>query len=231
MANSQLLYILVLAMVAGIVLFRLYTVLGRRTGNERPPQDRFQRIGGSSEKPATNDNIVRLPERGPQRAEAAGQAAGPAAQGLMDIKLADRTFDTDHFLEGARHAYEMIVTAFARGDRAALRPLLSEEVFAAFDQVIRERERKNERVEFTFVGFREVKLTAAALKRTVAEITVSFFSQFISATLDASGALVEGDSKSVREVTDIWSFERDVRSSDPNWRLVATSGEADLQGH
>jgi predicted lipid-binding transport protein (Tim44 family) len=149
----------------------------------------------------------------------------------MDIKLADRNFDTDHFVEGARKAYEMIVTAFARGDRDALRPLLSDEVYATFDNVIAEREARKEKVEFTFVGFREVKIVSAALQKNAADIAVTFSAQFISATLDSEGKILDGDPKAVRDVTDQWSFERNVRASDPNWRLVATSGEAELQGH
>jgi predicted lipid-binding transport protein (Tim44 family) len=230
MLNSQLLYILLLAMVAGIILFRLYNVLGRRTGSERPPQEPFKRVGAAADKPAPADNVVLLPDRG-IRTENADAASDPVARGLLDIKLADRGFDTDHFLEGARKAYEMIVTAFARADRAALRPLLGDDVYATFDQVVREREAKGNRIEFTFVGFGEVKIAAATLKKNVADITVSFAAQFISATTDSDGKLIEGDPKAVQDVTDIWSFERNVRATDPNWRLVATSGEADLQGH
>src|ERR1051325_1258076 len=92
--NSQLLYILVLAMVAGVILFRLYTVLGRRTGNERPPQERFERIGGAADQPKAPDNVVLLPDRN-ARPEQPDQAADPVARGLLDIKLADRTFDTE----------------------------------------------------------------------------------------------------------------------------------------
>lgn len=228
--NSQLLYILVLATVAGIILFRLYTVLGRRTGNERPPPERFERVGGATEQPQAANQPVLLPDRS-ARAEPASQPDDPVAQGLLDIKLADRRFDSDHFVEGARKAYEMIVIAFAHGDRATLRPLLSDDVFHAFDQVIAAREAKKEKVEFTFVGFKETKVTGANLNKSVADITVSFAAQFISATLDADGQLIEGDPKAVRDVTDVWSFERNVRASDPNWRLVATTGEADLQAH
>jgi predicted lipid-binding transport protein (Tim44 family) len=228
--NSQLLYSLVLAMVAGVILFRLYTVLGRRTGNERPPQERFERIGGATDQPKTPDNVVLLPERN-ARPEQPEQAADPVARGLLDIRLADRAFDTEHFIEGARKADELIVTAFARGDRGALKPLLSDEVYAAFDSVIAGRESRKEKVDFTFVGFREAKIVGASLKKNLADITISFAAQFISATMGPDGAIIDGDAKTVRDVTDVWSFERNVRASDPNWHLVATSGEADLQAH
>ena len=222
MLNSQLLFILLIATVAGIILFRLYTVLGRRTGHERRPQDGYQL--NRSPKPNGPDNVVALPERA-ARAETLDKPADPLARGLLDIKLGDRSFETEAFLAGARQAYEMVVTAFAAGDRKSLRPLLSDEVFAAFDSVIRAREENRQKVELTFVGFRDAKITHAALKRRTAEVTVSFMAQYISVTTDADGKTVEGDAKTVRSVNDVWTFTRDVRSGDPNWTIVATHGE------
>ena len=225
MPNSQFFDIFLFAVIAGVILFRLYTVLGRRTGNERPPQESYRLSGRApADAPAQKDNVVPLPI-----AARAGQAADaptdPVARGLLDIKLADRSFETEHFISGARAAYELIVTAFARGDRAQLKPLLSDEVFAAFGQVIGGREQRKEAVSFTFVGFKDVKIVHAALKGRSAEITLAVGSQFISATTNADGAIIEGDSKSVRDVTDVWTFARDVRARDPNWLLVATSGD------
>jgi predicted lipid-binding transport protein (Tim44 family) len=222
MPNSQFFDIFLFAVVAGVILFRLYTVLGRRTGNERPPQESF-RLSGRADASAPKDNVVPLPVA--RAGQAADAPSDPVARGLLDIKLADRNFDTDHFISGARSAYELIVTAFARGDRAQLKPLLSDEVFAAFGQVIGGREQRKESIAFTFVGFKDVKIVHAALKGRMAEITLAFGSQFISATSDASGAVTEGDSKSVRDVTDVWTFAHDVRARDPNWLLVATSGD------
>ncbi|HEY1615475.1 MAG TPA: Tim44/TimA family putative adaptor protein [Rhizomicrobium sp.] len=223
MANSQLLGILLIAMVAGIILFRLYTVLGRRTGNERESRDPLRRVGGPV--PAeTSDKVVALADRTQARAEANVNPA--ASQGLLQIGQVDRTFETAHFLDGARHAYEIIVTAFAARDRAALRPLLSDEVYAAFDSVMRGHEDRKETVSYSFVGFKNTQVTHAELKGQMAEITVEFASQFISAVSDANGAVVEGDAKAVRDVVDVWTFARDVHTSDPNWHLVATSSGA-----
>lgn len=226
MPDLQYLEILVFAVIAAVILFRLYTVLGRRTGEERPPQqDRF-RLSGNPPAEVPKDNVIPLPTRGAAPAQpAAPTPADPVARGLFDIKLADSGFETDHFLAGARSAYELIVTAFARGDRAQLKPLLGSEVFAAFDAVIAGREQRKEKVEFTFVGFKDVKIVHAGLKGRAAEITAAIGAQFISGTLGADGALVEGDAKSVRDVTDVWTFTRDVKARDPNWLLVATSGD------
>ena len=105
-----------------------------------------------------------------------------------------------------------------------LKPLLSDEVYAAFGQVISGREQRKESMAFTFVGFKDVKIVHAALKGRSAEITLAFGAQFISATTDQNASVIDGDSKTVRDVTDVWTFARDVRSRDPNWLLVATSG-------
>lgn len=215
MAGSQLLEIVVLATVAGFILFRLYTVLGRRTGHERPPQE-YNRIG-----PAQN-TVGAVPKLSHASAE---RPSDPVASGLFDIGLADRTFDKDSFLKGARAAYEMILTAFAANDRVTLKPLLSDEVFAAFDGVMKKREQAGEKATLTLVGFSDVKVIAAALKGSIAEITLAFGARLISATMDKDGAAVEGDPKAVQDVTDVWTFTRDTRARDPNWTLVATSSE------
>jgi predicted lipid-binding transport protein (Tim44 family) len=224
MANSQLLEIVFLALVAGVILFRLYTVLGRRTGHERPPQDNYRfQPNPDAPHPATDDNVVALQ---PKRADTADSAStDPVTRGLVAIKLADRSFETEHFLSGARQAYELIVTAFAKGDRATLRPLLNDDVYKAFDGAISARESAKETVAFTFVGFKDAKIAEASLTNRIADVTVAFGAQFISATTSETGTVIEGDPKSVREVTDVWTFNRDTRARDPNWTLVATSGD------
>jgi predicted lipid-binding transport protein (Tim44 family) len=149
--------------------------------------------------------------------------SGPVARALLDIKLADRSFDSAKFLSGARMAHETIVTAFARGDRDALRPLLSDDVFETFDSVIRTRDERKERVDFHLVALRSARITAAGLKGRMAEVTVTFDSEFTTATYDAADKFVSGDPKMPQSVTDVWTFARDTRSGDPNWTLIATA--------
>lgn len=233
--DSQYLEILILATVAGIVLFRLYTVLGRRTGNERPPRETYglerspaqsQTNSQAKSQAKAGDNVVALPDRGSPRAEAGiEKPSDPVSRGLLDIKLADSHFDASEFLGGARQAYEMIVTAFAAGDLATLKPLLSKDVYAAFEDGVKAREGRGEKTEFTFVGFKDAKIAEAVLKGRNAEIGISFSAQFISVTRNSAGQPVDGDARTVREVTDHWTFSRDVRSSDPNWTLIGTSGD------
>ncbi|MGH6869983.1 MAG: Tim44/TimA family putative adaptor protein [Rhizomicrobium sp.] len=213
MAQNPLLVIVLAATVAVILLVRLYSVLGRRTGEERGPSDRFQRMGGAPVAAAL-----------PKTQSPTALSTDPVSRWLLDIQLADQGFDKEKFLAGARTAYELIVTAYAKNDREALRPLLSGEVFDAFEHEMAARERRGETNQFKFRGFRETAISHAVLNGTDAEIAVRFAAQYVSATLDAAGRTIAGDTEQVRDVVDEWTFARDVKSGDPNWTLVATAG-------
>jgi len=206
--------IILFAMIAAFIGSRLYSVLGRRTGNERSPDEQV-RVPETPAKARAEDNTVKLPERANDN--------DPIARALMDIKLADRSFVQAQFIEGARAAYEMIVTAFAEGDRETLRPLLSDAVYAAFDEAISQREKRNQTMEFNFLGLEEAKITAAELKENIAEITVAVKSEVIEALRDQSGELADGESIAANRVNDVWTFARDVKARGPSWALVATS--------
>lgn len=131
---------------------------------------------------------------------------GASSSGLLDIQLADRDFDTPKFLAGSREAYVQIVTAFAAGDRAALRPLLSPDVYSAFDAGISQRTQ----APAAFVKLHDARIVSSVLNGRTAEITVAFTAEFATGTVT---------------VTDVWTFERNLGSADPNWTLVATSGD------
>ena len=226
MHNFQFFDVILLALLTGFIAFRLYSVLGRRTGHERSPEDQLRLPDGARPNPnpkaaPVKDNVVSLPERA--AAAGAGANASPAARGLLDVKLSDRSFDTERFVGGARAAYEMIVTAFARGERDALRPLLSDDVFETFDREIRAREAKKERVDFTFLSLKSARITGAEMKGQIAEVTVTFESEIMLAGYDPSGTLIEGDAKTPHQVTEEWTFARDTRAGDPNWTLIATA--------
>jgi predicted lipid-binding transport protein (Tim44 family) len=122
-------------------------------------------------------------------------------------------------------AYEMIVMAFANGDRKSLKGLLSREVYDGFDAAISDREAKGEKVKSTFVGIDKADIMHAEMKGSEALVTVRIVSQMISATYDKSDTLIDGDAEAVGEVSDLWTFSRDTRSRDPNWKLVATESE------
>ena len=224
--------IIFFAMVAAFLILRLRSVLGRRTGNERQRPTEFGRRpevargdavrndpsrGEASRGDKPSDNVVTLPDRGK-----AVRTEGPAAAGLARIQAADPSFDEGRFLQGARAAFEMIVTAFANGDRDTLRPLTSGEVFANLERAMRERETAGHTFDSTLVGIKDVDLVAADLDGREARVTVRFVSEQVNVTRDSEGQTIAGSASAVDEVTDLWTFARDTRSRDPNWLLVAT---------
>jgi predicted lipid-binding transport protein (Tim44 family) len=229
MHNFQVFEVVVFALLTGLIAFRLYSVLGRRTGHERSHEDQLRLPDGArpnAKAPPVKDNVVTLPER-PAQAPSAGVAtAGPVSRGLLDVKLQDRNFDSERFLSGARTAYEVVVTAFARGERDTLKPLLSDDVYEAFDHEIKAREAKKERVEFTFLSLKSARITGAEMKGQTAEVTVNFESEIMLAGYDPAGALIEGDAKTPHQVSEVWTFARDTRSHDPNWTLISTASHS-----
>ncbi|HXG79962.1 MAG TPA: Tim44/TimA family putative adaptor protein [Methyloceanibacter sp.] len=231
-------YTLLFLVLAVVIFIRLRNVLGRRTGNERPPYDPYTRPEPKRANAEANEPVVALPRGRSSRApvEATGPSVedlearlgrhaskdSPLGKSLTALMRADPSFDPTHFLDGAKKAYELIVTAFARGDKAELNELLSHDVFEGFERAIREREERGEKVESSLVGIDKADLMEAEVKNRTAYVTVKFVSELISVTRDADGEVVEGDPKKVREVTDIWTFARDITSRNPNWKLVAT---------
>jgi predicted lipid-binding transport protein (Tim44 family) len=222
-------YSIIFLIIAVVIFMRLGSVLGRRTGNEPSPYDpRVKPPTG-----ARNDNIVALPAR--DRAPAAppetadvqplsryAAAGTPLNDGLVAIAKASPDFDVEHFLSGAKAAYEMIVTAFAQGDRPTLKNLLASDVYDGFVGAIAEREKKEQKAELTFVGIEDVKITAAELDGKIARLSLRFVAELISCTRDKDGKVVDGDATEVQTIRDAWTFARDVSSRDPNWKLVAT---------
>jgi len=222
--------ILILAGLAAFIIWRLHGVLGRREGHEQPMKPRSaDQFGRSDEGASANgDNVVPLPGAASRDANAPedfskiAPAGSDLAQGLTEVQLADRGFRADGFLEGARGAYEMIVTAFAGADRRALKPLLSDEVYGDFDSALHNREAEGQRVETTFIGIEDARITGAGMRGKMAELTIRFVSELISLTKNSDGIVIEGDPTTVRKVIDIWTFSRDTSSGNPNWLLIAT---------
>ena len=224
--------IIILAVIAGFLVLKLRSTLGRRSGHQPPrSQDPFRK--GPAED--GDEKVIKLPDRGlPERDDEesaepfatpeAGAPAGatPLAAGLTQIKLADRGFDEADFATGAQAAFEMVIAAFGKGETKTLRPLLSNDVYDDFAGAIKAREDAKEALETTLVGVKEAEIIEAELQGKTAFVTVKFVSEQINVTHNASGEVVDGDSNHVATITDIWTFARNTRSRDPNWTLVAT---------
>lgn len=222
-------YSIIFLVIAVVIFMRLGSVLGRRTGNEPSPFDPRVKTPPAG---ARNDNVVTLPPR-------AGGAATPSApdleplarhatpgtplhETLVTLAKVAPGFDLEHFLTGAKAAYEMIVSAFAAGDRATLKNLLAPDVYDGFVAAIAEREANGHKSELTFVGIEEAKVAGAEFDGRMARLAVRFVAELITATRDKDGKVVEGDATEVQTIRDVWTFARDVTSRDPNWKLVAT---------
>jgi len=228
--------ILLLA-VALVVFWRLRSVLGTRTGTEKPPFDLFGSKRGGPQDAA--GPVTRLPETAPVAANDPGdreppppvwkgyaEDGSPVAIALGRLAETDPSFTPRGFVEGANLAYEMVVEAFAKGDKQALKNLLSKEVFEGFSRAIDTRSSLGQRIESRFVGIDKTSIQQVSLAGRKASITMEFVSELISATYDKAGQVIDGDPKDIRKVTDVWTFERDVGSRDPNWKLVATEAPA-----
>ena len=242
---------LISVIVFVVALFKLRSVLGRRTGDDETRMERAraeqraeakarERTGSAG---GDNENVINMPRRERETAAGAPAATVPVAEaeerirtfanadpaavpGLLEILGFDEAFAPDGFLKGAKQAYEMIVTAFAEGNRKTLKDLLSREVFEGFSAAIADRESRGEIMDQSFVGISKADITEAGIKNGNASITVRFVSQLISATRDRAGTVIAGDPQRIKEVTDVWTFSRDVSSArarqNLNWRLIAT---------
>jgi predicted lipid-binding transport protein (Tim44 family) len=231
-------YTIIFLALAVFIFLRLRSVLGQRTGSERPPYDRA--APNVVQRTQDNNNVVPMPgaviDQAPlaptadvapaDRWKDIAEPGTPLAAGLDAIAAHDPAFDPRHFISGARGAYEMIVLAFANGDRRALKDLLSSEVYESFETVIRDREKHEQKTETRFVSIDKAELVSAEARDRAAQLTVRFVSQMISVTRDKTGAIVDGNPDKVADITDVWTFARDTSSRDPNWKLVGTGSAA-----
>jgi predicted lipid-binding transport protein (Tim44 family) len=231
-------YTIIFLALAVFIFLRLRSVLGQRTGSERPPYDRA--APNVVQRTQDNNNVVPMPgaviDQAPlapsadvapaDRWKGIAEPGTPLAAGLDAIVAQDSSFDPRHFLSGARSAYEMIVLAFANGDRRALKDLLSSEVYESFEAVIKDREKHEQKTETRFVSIDKAELVSADARDRSAQLTVRFVSQMISVTRDKTGTIVDGNPDKVADITDVWTFARDTSSRDPNWKLVGTGSAA-----
>lgn len=227
MEGFQFIDIIILAMAAGFIVLRLRSVLGRRTGHEPPQTPQAGDAYGRTTDNRGSDNVVQMPpvarrgRDGAMDVEPAYQGT-PLEAGLVQLKMSDPNFSVARFLEGAAKAFEIIVAAYAKHDTDALKPLLSDEVYAGFASSIQEREDRGEAAETELVVLKPPKLESIDVIDGRALVAVRFQSEQVNVIRDRNGAVIEGSRDHVESVTDIWTFARDIGSRDPNWALIAT---------
>jgi predicted lipid-binding transport protein (Tim44 family) len=226
---------IIFALLAAFVVWKLRSVLGTRTGTEKPPRNPFAgRATGSVGAPgdAARGQVIPLPgaadatltarQENEERWKPYAEPGSKAWAGLDAIAAAHPAFAIKPFIDGAKAAYEMILTAFAEGKRDVLRNLLAADVLAGFTAAIEGRERRGETLSTTLVSIDETAIEDATLVDNTAEIKVRYAARMITVTRDGSGSVIEGDPDKAVQVADVWTFSRDVRSRDPNWKLTAT---------
>ncbi len=236
----QFLDILLIAAIAGFLVLRLRSVLGKRTGHDKRSADPFRPREGADDE--DDNKVISLPDRSrsaradtieetaEETAETASETAEeteadatPLTAGLRQVKRADKSFDEDGFVDGARTAFEWVIDAFAKGDAKTLRPLLSNDVYGDFSGAIEERENAGQKLETTLVGITGAEIIEAELQGRTAFVTIKFVSEQVNVVRDSDGEVVDGDPNHATKITDIWTFARNTRSRDPDWTLVATS--------
>jgi predicted lipid-binding transport protein (Tim44 family) len=237
---------LISLIVAAAAIFKLRSVLGQRTDEDEQRIERLktrEREAAAANPDGASADVITMPrrDRGDMPAPAAPEIDLEEAEnrvrsypvtdpsvtdGLLAILNKDAAFDPQGFLQGAGMAYEMIVSSFAAGNKKQLKELLTREVYDGFVAAIADRDSRGEKVDQQFVGIKRSDIVEAELRSGVAYVTVRFVSELITATMDGSGTIIAGDPQKIKDVTDIWTFSRDVSTSralsNPNWRLMAT---------
>lgn len=237
MMSAPIIEILLFAAVTVFLAYRLWGVLGTRSGFEDPSKGISTRdVRAEPDRPEEASVIPLRPDRQPSSADATEEAPkeepdlaklpkdDPRRAPLLAMKAVEPGFTLDSFLAGAKQAYEMIFLAYADGDADRLAPLLSEDVLEDFVQVIEDRRARKLSVEARFIGIREAAVERLSFdERTQrAEISVRFVADLITAVRDASDLVIEGDPKTIARRVENWTFERDFGSPNPNWTLVET---------
>ncbi|WP_039759305.1 Tim44/TimA family putative adaptor protein [Bartonella queenslandensis] len=224
--------ILVIALVVMVVIFvQLRSVLGKRIGFEKPPCDPYSHRSKKQAEAETADNMVSFPHQKNSKKGDFREIDEIVPEGsvlnenLRALRRIDPHFSPQLFIKGAQIAYEMIVTAFAKGDRNQLKSLLCHDVFENFCTAIEQREKHKEKIDFTFVGINKIEFVAAAIQEKDEFLTIRIVSEMISVTYNEQGERIDGDPDTIVEIKDIWTFVRNSLSPDPNWKLFATEDE------
>ena len=210
--------VIILAMIALFLGLRLYSVLGRKTGHG-------SNLAEPVKEPGREPDLRRLMPVAvtPQRAAVSQTPVDDGAQaGLTAIAAADRSFDLDRFMEGASAAYQMVLDAFWAGDRETLAELTGEDVQASFDEAIAAREAAGERLDNRLIAIEEARVSAASLYAREARITVKFEAAIAAVTRNGADEIIAGATDDAVTTHDLWTFERSLSASDPNWLLTET---------
>jgi predicted lipid-binding transport protein (Tim44 family) len=203
--------IIIFAMLAIYLVFQLRRVLGRKTGMEKPPTNEFTE---EKEPAPQHENIISLNGKNQEQAV--------SSSGIMKLRQLDTNFNEKEFISGSRAAFSWIVSAFADGDTMKLEPLLGPKLFKNFEQAIQERAAAGEKLETKIVSIKSVQIDDVSVAGNTANVTVEFISDQIKVVRDSEENIVDGNPDTIENLKDLWTFNRDVTSPNPNWILTRT---------
>lgn len=229
--------IIILAAVAGFIIFRLRSVLGKRIGHEQHFSSGF--VSPSSE--SEEERVIQLPHvNGKEEEERVRFNSNydnneqlsenitnnpEIAAGLVAISSKDNSFSYQQFIEGAKSAYEMALEAYSNNDIDTLKSLMSEEVYSSFADSIKEYQENNHKIDLTLVSILSEEPVSAGVNKNIAYIAIRFESEQIHLIRDENNEIISGDASRIEKEVDIWRFERNIKSSNPNWQIVAVRSE------
>ena len=208
--------IIIFAMLAIYLVFQLRRVLGRKTGIEKPTANQFSE---EKERTAQDETIIPLNGRGQEEID--------SASGITKLRQLDASFNEKEFISGSRSAFSWIVAGFADGDTNRLEPLLGPKLFKSFKQAILERKNAGEKLETNIITIKSAQINEVVVEGHTATVTVEFISDQIKVLRDSEENIIDGDADTIESLTDLWTFNRDITSTNPNWILTRTETPAD----
>ena len=216
--------IIIFAMLAGYLVFQLRRALGRRSDNQETksklnPEQRA--------KHSEADNVVAIKTNKIENQENENQEQEETLGGLTELREKDPSFSDTDFIAGSKDAFSWIVEAFSKGEISKLEPLLSEPLFEGFKQAIEQREADQLSLETNIVSMKSAQIHNVTVNQDQVNITVEYVTDQIKSTRNADGEIVDGDPDTIESVTDLWTFNRNIKSKNPNWTLVKTETPSD----
>ena len=215
--------IILLAALSAFVFYRLWTVLGTRTGEEKT-RDWPTAAKAESTQIIESDNVIVLPNRKVRPSETSNESTRSFDSALAQLKENDPTFNEEIFLRGCSRAFEKIVVSYANGDHTQLKKLLSKDVYTKFSDAIDARQQSGQQMEAQ-IDFVEAEIVDVKLTKTSASITVQFSSEQMLATVNADGVSHDNPARLKANVSDVWTFKRTFSSTSSIWLLVKTESK------
>ena len=211
-------------MIAALLVFRLRNVLGRRTGNEKKPGFGFSFDAKVVDKNSNNIKEIKINKEHILNSLKKYKNLDKNGD-LKRIYILSPNFSPKKFLKGAKDAFEIIVGAYAKGNLKKVKDLLSPNIFKTFSNISNQIIKKKQTLEHTLISFKSEEIKRIILKSTIAEIAVRFVTEQVNLLKNNKGQIIEGNNDYIENHIDYWTFSKDLKFSNPNWKLIVTKSE------